>query len=243
MSILAMSTTELRALLLSRHGETAPKGWTKTQLRLRMVELEGEEVMTPAKKQITPLKELERKINKAAHRKAELQELMRDTMGMNVILSDTVDQLKIKALNHAYMITQGDPRDYVGFGQFAHLTYQELVAQEKSYVKWVLEECRKGEVSPKLRRLGQWLILPQAELPPLPVPKSRGQNKGYANQSQSSSSEGQLENMVKDLTKTVQVLTKEVATLKDSKESRRKIAGESTSSDWDALTMENMSEA
>ena len=65
MSLNQMSLAELRQRL-SQHGEEAPKGWTKAQLKLRLIEIEGEEAMLPQAKEVSPLRQMEVNINKAS---------------------------------------------------------------------------------------------------------------------------------------------------------------------------------
>lgn len=252
MSISQLSAAELREYLLEKHGETAPKGWAKMQsvMRLRVVELEGEGILESAKKkkEIPPLKAMEQNINKCSRRKSDLQQLMKDEMGMFVCPGDTVEQLKIKALNHAYTMTEGHPQDFVGFGSYAHLKYQDVLDTEKGYAKWVMEEMYKENAGMKLRRLGTWLqdnvesSKQGARMNKSPTHPSKTTPKSKASPSQSSSSnKNALEDMVMTLATSVKHLTEELSEMKESQQGRRKIAGsgEITSSDWEAMSSPN----
>ncbi|CAK8994705.1 CCHC-type domain-containing protein [Durusdinium trenchii] len=94
-----MSLAELRQRL-SQHGEEAPKGWTKAQLKLRLIEIEGEEAMLPQAKEVSPLRQMEVNINKASG--ADLQKFVKEEMGVDITGMETVEILKMKALNRAY---------------------------------------------------------------------------------------------------------------------------------------------
>ena len=58
MSLNQMSLAELRQRLLT-HGEEAPRAWTKSQLKLRLIEIEGEAAMQPQTKEASPLRQME----------------------------------------------------------------------------------------------------------------------------------------------------------------------------------------
>lgn len=227
---------------MSLHGETAPKSWTKTQMQLRLMELEGESALEVRKgKTQTTLRMWEIKINKAARRKADLLELMANDLKMMVDSTNTIEQLKVRALNHAYLITPGEAQDFVAFGQFAHLTYQEVYDQEKNYVQWMLREVQTNDTSPKFRRLAKWMM-EQEDQPVKPsLIKAKAKKEGkkvLAKASPSSSSQPQMEQMMASMMSVVQQLSAEVSELKEGSQGRRKVAGtaETSSSEWEKMT-------
>lgn len=69
-----MTRVELGERLQKYHGEVAPTKWTRAQLLHRLSELEGEVILEPKSKELSPLRTLEVAINKASARKATLQE-------------------------------------------------------------------------------------------------------------------------------------------------------------------------
>ena len=85
----------------------APRNWSKMQCQLRLVELEGESIMESQPKEVSPLRKMEIEINKAARRKSDLQSFMTETLGMRISGQEDINQLKLKALNHAYLTTMG----------------------------------------------------------------------------------------------------------------------------------------
>ena len=58
-------------------------------------------------------------INKASRKKSLLVELMETQMNMSVTGNETIEQLKLKALNQAYACSPAHPQDPVGFGTHA----------------------------------------------------------------------------------------------------------------------------
>eukprot|EP00435_Cladocopium_sp_Y103_P017562 s1024_g4.t1 len=231
-----MNGADLRARLFEAHGETAPRSWTKTQLRLRLVELEGVEIMERKKKEISPLRALEIEINKHSARKSELQSYVTKELGLVITYNETIEVLKVKALNHAYMNTAGHHTDHVGFGQHAHLTYAEIYQQEKAYLEWAAKQMAEGSVSPRLRRLMEWVQRQGDQVPKSGTIKPKKVMTECTPQSVSSSSN--MEALVVSLAQSVQNVVAEVKELKESSQGRRKKGqpGESTSSEWEKMT-------
>ena len=74
MSFMNMKVAELREYLKVNHGEEFPAKFTKTQLQLRLAELEGEaKVFAKPGKTRTPLRQMEVALNQASKRKSDLQ--------------------------------------------------------------------------------------------------------------------------------------------------------------------------
>ena len=59
-----MTRVELGERLQKYHGEVAPTKWTRAQLLHRLSELEGEVILEPKSKELSPLRTLEVAINK-----------------------------------------------------------------------------------------------------------------------------------------------------------------------------------
>ena len=145
MSLNQMSLAELRQRLLT-HGEEAPRAWAKSQLKLRLIEIEGEAAMQPQTKEASPLRQMEVNINKAARRKADLQKFVKEELGVDLTGTETVEILKMKALNRAYNSIPGHAEDPVGFGQWCHLKYQEVKTQQPAYCQRVLTTAKASAV-------------------------------------------------------------------------------------------------
>ena len=146
MSAAKLSLAELRDRLHS-HGETAPKAWTRAQILLRLVELEGDHILKTEKEEPTPLRQWEVRLNQASKKKAELQTLLAKDLHVDVNPNWTDDMLRLKA-EAAASVTPGHKNDPVGFGKWCHLKYHEVrTADPRTATGW----------SPRLRR----------EMPPL----------------------------------------------------------------------------
>ena len=96
MSAAKLSLAELRDRLHG-HGETAPKAWTRAQILLRLVELEGDHILKTEKEEPTPLRQWEVRINQASKKKAELQTLLAKDLHVDVNPNWTIDMLRLKA--------------------------------------------------------------------------------------------------------------------------------------------------
>ena len=84
MSAAKLSLAELRGRLRG-HGDTAPKAWTRAQILLRLVELEGDHILKTEKEEPSPLRQWEvRRINRASKKKAELQTLLAKDLHVDV---------------------------------------------------------------------------------------------------------------------------------------------------------------
>ena len=234
MSLIGMSLADLKERLQTQHGEQAPKNWGKTQCQLRLVELEGEEIMCQAPKVTSPLREMEVQINKMARRKSDLQGYMTNTLGVRISGQETIEQLKLKALTRAYQVTPGHSQDYLGFGQYSHLTYEDVRQDYPDYVKWAVTQSKEGSVSPKMERFLKWLEAnPEGNHM---MPKAAKSQKSKPAGSQ----DGDLNNTVRLLAKSVQQMSAEIKEIKENQQGRRKITTSSkdgnTSSEWEAMT-------
>ena len=152
-----MKVSELREYLKVKHGEEFPSKFTKTQLQLRLAELEGEEKMfAKAGKSRTPLRQMEVALNQASKKKSDLQRHVQQELGLTISGNETIDQLKIKGLAKAYELAPPTAEDYVGFGEHAGLTYEEVIRHHPQYVQWAVQTMKEGQCSPKLKRLAKW---------------------------------------------------------------------------------------
>ena len=241
-SVVQMDAAGLRKRLLVQHGETAPKEWSKMQLLLRVTELEGPDGLTPKKAEISPLRLMEVEINKAARKKACLVNLIREQLPANLTGNETIEVLKVKALDAAYRTCAAHPQDWVGFGLHSNKKYHEVYAQEPEYCQWVQTTATEGPTCPKLQRFAAWLD----QQDPADRAKVMTDNqKGYRRTSKAKSSKATNDEsmaaspQLDQLTAVVGMLAKEVQSLKEEKESRRKINSSAegvSSSDWETMT-------
>ena len=153
---------ELRAAL-AQLGETAPKTWTRAEIRVRLEELTGEDLSKNVKSKhqdVSPAQQLTKKLNAAANRrKADLVSFCEQELRMSNIDKWTMNRIQMEGLKKVLEITEGDFRDLVSFGKHGLLTYQELYDQDKSYCRWVVETAQERQEKSdfRLRRLARWI--------------------------------------------------------------------------------------
>lgn len=241
-SVVQLDAAGLRKRLLVQHGETAPKEWSKMQLLLRVTELEGTEGLTPKKAEISPLRLMEVEINKAARKKVCLVNLIKEQLPVNLTGNETIEVLKVKALDAAYRTCAAHPQDWVGFGLHSNKKYHEVYVQEPEYCQWVQTTAIEGPTCPKLQRFAAWL---EQQDPADRVKAQMDHQKGYRRNGKTKSSKENQDQMMTaspqldQLTAVVGMLAKEVQSLKEEKEARRKITSSAegtSSSDWETMT-------
>ena len=224
MSLNQMSLAELPQRLLT-HGEEAPRAWAKSQLKLRLIEIEGEAAMQPQTKEASPLRQMEVNINKAARRKADLQKFVKEELGVDLTGTETVEILKMKALNWAYNSIPGHAEDPVGFGQWCHLKYQEVKTQQPAYCQWVLTTAAEGQCSPRLRRLADWLKTVEKTTRPRPcTSKTPSHPMGPSSSTTPTPGQGEeVKAMLQNLMVTVKNLSDDMVQVKqNAKEAKRR---------------------
>ena len=241
MALNRLSQAELRSRLLEMHQEEAPRNWSRTQLLLRLSEIEGMEVIHKTPKEMPPLRQAEIMINKAARKKCTLIDLVENQMKISLSGNETIEQLKLKALNQAYNCSPAHPQDPVGFGVHAAKTYGEVAAQEVSYMEWAIKTKNEGQCCPRLKRLAEWgeSALGQAMMKEGKSnrPGSAKDHVNRANKPSSSRLEEPTHNLVANLATQVEALTKELNALKSQKARKTRNEGdETTSSDWDRMS-------
>ena len=143
--------------VLSSHGETAPRRWSKVELLQRVEEVTGVDYTKPQPKEKSEYKILVTALNQAAARKATLQVFCRQHLNTEVNLNLTIAQLQKEALSVIYGKAAPDPTDLVGFGRHSQLTYATLKAEHEQYSAWVIQTAKEGQCNPRLRRLAGWL--------------------------------------------------------------------------------------
>ena len=143
--------------MLSEHGETAPKRWSKVELLQRVEEVTGVDYTKPQKKEKSEYQMYVTALNQAATRKATLQTFCRKTLDMEVNYNLTIAQLQKEALSVIYGKACPDPSDLVGFGRHSQLTYATVKAEHPQYSAWVIQTATEGQCNPRLRRLAGWL--------------------------------------------------------------------------------------
>lgn len=232
MALSKMSISELREKLI-KLGEEAPKQWSKSQVLLRIVEIEGEEGLHPRSKEKSPLRELEIKINQASRKKRDLVVLATETLEMELTGNEMVEILRMKAMSQAAQVTTPHAQDFVGFGQWSKLTYAQILDQQPGYCNWAKQMVAEGDGCPRLRRLVKWLLDQTIQEEQRRTHKKEVK-KGYVTGAPAASSRH-----MEEMTKMIQQLTAEVTELKSEKESRRKIqsseadASMSNESEWE----------
>eukprot|EP00435_Cladocopium_sp_Y103_P056060 s442_g18.t1 len=241
-----LSTTDLRSRLQELHEETAPRAWGKTQLLLRLVELEGPGILEKAPADVPPLRQAEIMINKASRKKSQLVDLMQNQMNMTVNGNETIEQLKVKALNEAYAQAPAHAKDPVGFGAHAAKSYEEVAMEAPSYLEWAITTMKEGPCCPRLKRLAEWgetavgqLLMAQGKGGRQFQKKKTGMGKVSKPSASSSNVEAHQpsSDLMVDLAKQVETLTKELKDLKSQKARKTRSEGEEiSSSDWDKMS-------
>lgn len=230
-----MTRVELGERLQKYHGEVAPTKWTRAQLLHRLSELEGEVILEPKSKELSPLRTLEVAINKASARKANLQEYLTVNMGMTLTGTETIAQLKVKGLNQAYVMAAPHPTDFVGFGKHCDKKYEEIWMEQPSYARWVMQTSKEDpESSMKLHRLAKWLeeMTELEQVTEATAEHSKNPKKGYPVKKKDAEKSNSSSEMM-EMALALKALTKEVADMKEDRETRRKQPSAATSSDWE----------
>lgn len=230
-----MTRVELGERLQKYHGEVAPTKWTRAQLLHRLSELEGEVILEPKSKELSPLRTLEVAINKASARKATLQEYLTVNMGMTLTGTETIAQLKVKGLNQAYVMAAPHPTDFVGFGKHCDKKYEEIWMEQPSYARWVMQTSKEDpESSMKLHRLAKWLeeMTELEQVTEATAERSKNPKKGYPAKKKDAEKSSSSSEMM-EMALALKALTKEVADMKEDRETRRKQPSAATSGDWE----------
>lgn len=248
MSLSKLNMEHLRLRLLDEHGETAPKSWSKTQLLLRLTELEGIEQLQRAKKEVSPLRAMEIRINQASVKKHLLQKMAVEEFGLTLTGNETIAMLRVRCMGTAMAAIPGHPEDKVGFGEWGHLSYAEIQVHQPKYCRWVIQTAQEGQACMRLCRLATWLKLNEDDIEMIKdnkigmgkTTKTRKPKKtmGYSAASSSNTTETDLAEVMGGLVETVKSLAQDMKQLKaESKEAKRKThnSGDVTtgSSDWE----------
>ncbi|OLP75091.1 hypothetical protein AK812_SmicGene45175 [Symbiodinium microadriaticum] len=150
---------ELVAELLKYHEHPAP-GWTKVEIRQRLLELQGrDEEQSKKSLTATTLQEMTREMRKANKTKASLVAHCETELGMQLTGNETKPQLEMKAMNKIMSIAPAEAMDLVGFGKHVERRYHEILDEFWSYGEWVVQTARENPNTsdPRLRRLAGWL--------------------------------------------------------------------------------------
>ncbi|CAE7864870.1 RE1 [Symbiodinium sp. KB8] len=230
--------------MLSEHGETAPKRWSKVELLQRVEEVTGVDYTKPQKKEKSEYQMYVTALNQAATRKATLQTFCRKTLDMEVNYNLTIAQLQKEALSVIYGKACPDPSDLVGFGRHSQLTYATVKAEHPQYSAWVIQTATEGQCNPRLRRLAGWLAnvevagYPNEPTTPRKMTDNTTTPKVAASSKAASSSSAAVEDpntvtvgteVLTNLVQTIENLKEEMATLKGERP-RKKASGEDAES-------------
>lgn len=232
-------------LRLEALGEKPPTVWTRAQLLARLEEVEGPTFMEKKEKTVSPLRQAEIELNKMARKKSLLQEHVRDKWNIPISGNETIDQLKVLGMKAAVKALPGHPTDHVGFGKHSDMTYIQVLTEHPDYCRWVVQTVQEGSTCDRCRRLGMWLMTPEAQEQTVEIkpeeknkkttrmtPKKNSFASGYMTSKDPSPSVAMMAN----LQKAVENLTQQVQEIKDGKEVRRKVTeGGATSSEWEPM--------
>ena len=174
MANLNKMTREAMKEELELHGETPPAGWTRLEMKTRLIELRGGEETTSATS--SPLQEDMKALRKAARKKADLIAFCREHQ-VPLNGNETIAMMETRAAKKLQTKCAATAYDHVGFGKHCSLMYVDILRSYKEYGQWVKQMYREDPegtmTDPRLRRLAAWLIKTeetqnQSETPPKP---------------------------------------------------------------------------
>lgn len=231
-----MSSAQLRNRLETQHQERPPQSWSKTQLLLRIVELEGESVIERSHKVKTPLRELEVAINQAAKKKSTLQQFLVERLGLTLTGNETIPQLRVKAMNQAYLMAPGDAGDKMGFGVHADKSYEDVAMNFPDYVRWARTIKEEEGCCAKMERFLKWaesndVIMKLEDQPACSI-------SGRAMASSQTLSQKKPDKNMQQMMNKMAAMEKELKELKSQKSRKTTVntgEDEITSSDWDPV--------
>ena len=155
-------------------GEEPPESWGVVELRCRLGELEEMHGILRQRGTVkSPLQQMVVKLNTATKKKSALQAFAQE-LGITNVGNSTVGQLQKTCLERIYVQTPTSPTDAVGFGEHAHMTYEELREVDPDYCQWVRKMASEGQTCYRLSRLATWLENYQ---PPKTVKTTMSQTK------------------------------------------------------------------
>ncbi|CAE7224831.1 RE1 [Symbiodinium sp. KB8] len=246
MSLNSMKKQELQNLL-HKKGENPPERWTKLELKQRLIELDPNlEEASSSRRVGTELQQWVHKINKASAKKAHMVALCETEMGLQLKGTETVAQMERQALQHAYRVAAPAAEDVVGFGKFAALEYQDINRYQPGYREWILKtDAESHECDYRLKRLATWL----RANPSLPKDKSvedllvenhksASQTGKSSKASASSTTSGEIMQVLQQLAGVVQNLQEDVAEMREERPRRkesRKPHSETTSEGYQKI--------
>lgn len=186
---MASLTKEMLIQKIQEHGEEPPSSWKKSQLRARLEELKEEKGTTT----VDQLKVTTAALNKAARKKAWLQEHVRDVLQVPITMNENIPELLSKG--HKAIMEQVPPigRDVMGFGKHAEMSYLEVKMHHPDYVQWCLKTESEEDVNWRMQRFLKWIRQPEMGYPsPMttmnttpkravrtPIGMSRGRGSGH----------------------------------------------------------------
>ncbi len=105
-----------------------------------------------------------------------------ERLGVDCSDKETKVKLQGKIRDKVVQMTRAQGTDLVGFGQYRHLTYQQLREDKPSYCRWLCAEAASEETCWQLRRLAGWLnsvrVAPPVEEQIMPPPVPPGASAG-----------------------------------------------------------------
>ena len=94
--------------------------------------------------------------NKAAHRKADLQVFVRDSLSVQITGSETISQLQSKAMRAILESTPAVPEDEMGFGEHSSLSYMQVLKDYPKYLQWCRQTMKEESVNWRMERFVKW---------------------------------------------------------------------------------------
>jgi len=148
---MSLSKATLREKL-GEFNEKPPTNWNRSQLAARLAELTTTKLSHAELKK----KELIQQLNKAAHRKADLQVFVRDSLSVQITGSETISQLQSKAMRAILESTPAVPEDEMGFGEHSSLSYMQVLKDYPKYLQWCRQTMKEESVNWRMERFVKW---------------------------------------------------------------------------------------
>eukprot|EP00435_Cladocopium_sp_Y103_P060537 s526_g22.t1 len=214
-------------------GEEPPTAWGTVELRCRLAELEeAHGIIRQSGKTKTPLQQWVVKLNTATKKKCVLEEFAQQELGITNVGNSTMTQIQKAGMERIYVMSATHPSDPVGFGENAHMTYEELQEVNPGYCQWVMKMASEGSTCYRLSRLATWLennpktaenMVTQKKMP---VAKAKSSSQKSRSRASSSSAQSEAiketQAMMGTLVEVVKDLKNEVEALKEERPHKKK---------------------
>ena len=153
---LASMPSETKESLIAKiaaYGEHLSPELTVLQLKGRLAELKSKAEASG----LTTLKDQLKMLSKKSKKRPELVQHLKE-LGLEPTANQTIAQMYVMAETFLIKNAPPSPLDTVGFGQFAGLTYGQVMQDHPQYCQWVITTSKETDTCWRLARLATWLM-------------------------------------------------------------------------------------